>query len=164
MNEYRQQILSWLDREEWSDWYAVTLTHRCYYTDNPRTKVRPSVFECQRNLRHFLNVTDKRWYGNAARRGFKRCEVIPAFECGLDKTYSHYHLAIKKPIHVPRWKFVTRLHSDWFRTFWGNWEVCISSDIDSGWLRYITKDTRKGHGNTLVDNENIDFTNIWFAG
>ena len=64
MNEYRRHILDWLDKDDWSDWYAVTLTMR---QSLPNVDGE-DVFLTQqrsRNLRHFLNRTNKRWYGNA---------------------------------------------------------------------------------------------------
>jgi len=28
MNTYRKEVITWLDREDWTDWHAVTLTLR----------------------------------------------------------------------------------------------------------------------------------------
>jgi hypothetical protein len=170
MNEYRQTILDWVSREDWTGWYAATLTHRelptCLKDKHGEVIYdRVTLPAAQQNLRHFLNVTSVRWNGRSALRyASKRCEVIPTFEYGRGKHYLHYHLAIKKPDHVPHWKFVLRLKSDWFKTTWGSVDAVVTTDINDGWLRYITKDTQGNKSNPAYNFENVDFTNISFAG
>ena len=171
MNEYRQNILDWISREDWTGWYGVTLKHRelpTCLTDKHGKVIyeRVTLPAAQQNLRHFLNVTSVRWNGRSALRYVsKRCEVIPVFEYGRDKHYLHYHLAIKKPDHVPHLVFFCCLTSDWSKTTWGNIEVHVNEKgIDDGWTRYITKDTQGNKSNPAYNFENVDFTNISFAG
>lgn len=165
MNEYRKQILKWLDVGDWDDWYAVTLTFAQSLPDANGGKCLLSRDIASRNLRHYLNVLNKRFWGNAARKYGRRCQVIPTFEYGkAPKKYLHYHLFIKKPNHVPAWKFECRLWSDWFKAEWSELSVKVRDNTDSGWLEYITKDTRGGKTNPEWNFENVDFNNIWFAG
>ena len=164
MNAYRQDILDWLGGDDWQGWYAVTLTLHSSLPDASGNPVRITEQSASRSFRHFLNVTNKRHFGNAARRYNKRCEVIPTFEYGNKGGNLHYHAFIKKPNHVPDWLFQCRLRGDWFATEWGWLSVDIQKNTDSGWLDYITKDTRGNTGNPDWDFENVDYQNIWFAG
>ena len=164
MNEYRRHILDWLDKDDWSDWYAVTLTMRQSLPNVDGEDVFLTQQSASRNLRHFLNRTNKRWYGNASVRHNIRCEVIPTFEKGSDGRNLHYHLFIKRPSHVPEWKFRLRLQGDWFRTEWGNLLVPVKGNCDTGWLEYITKDTQGNNSDPAWNFENVDYSNIWFVG
>ena len=165
MNGYREQLIEWLDVKDWDGWYAVTLTFAQSLPDADGGKCLLSQDVASRNVRHYLNVLNKRFWGNAARKYGRRCQVIPTFEYGeAPKKYLHYHLFIKKPNHVAAWKFECRLRSDWFKTEWGELSVNVQSNTDSGWLEYITKDTRGGKTNPEWNFENVDFNNIWFAG
>lgn len=157
MNEYRRVVREWLDREDWSGWYAVTATLRDYDLNLLGEEEYVNERHAIRNVRHFLNRLNRFCFGKSAQRYGHKVEVIPCFEYGGSNNRLHLHFFIKKPNHIPEWKFLLKVSSCWTQTRWGALSMVIKKNTDSGWLEYITKDTRRSF-------ENVDFENIWVTG
>ena len=154
-NVYRENLRNWLDRGDWSDWFAVTLTMRQTIVSDSGEKVFIDADQAGRNLRHFLNKLNVKTYGNAFKRYNKRLEVIPTYEYA-DGKHLHYHLVIKKPQRLTDRRFDSLIRTNWISTDWGLWSIDIKRVSDSGWLEYVTKDTS-------VDFENVDIGNLWLS-
>ncbi len=159
MNTYRKEVITWLDREDWTDWHAVTLTLRQHIKNADGTYLHLNEQQASQNLRHFLNRLNKTFYGTAFYRHNKRVEVIPAYEYGKNRKL-HYHLALQKPIHIADESLRNHILVSWTSTTWGLWEMDLQPIYDSGWLEYITKDT---FVTDTKRNENIDYENLWIA-
>ena len=167
---YKDEIKNWLDRDDWTDWYKLTLTMRQVRKLPNGTFEKLDETKASRNLRYFLARLNKTYYGNAYRRKFaktngKRIAVIPVLEYD-SKNRIHFHLYIRKPDHVTGSRFRQSIVPTWMKTPWGLWIFDISENPDSGWLKYITKQTIE-HINDVSDKrfgfENVDFENLWVA-
>lgn len=154
-NVYRENLRNWLDRGDWSDWFAVTLTMRQTIISETGERSFISIDRASRNLRHFLNLMNQTIFGNAYKRYGKRVQVIPIYEQDVD-THLHFHLFIEKPDRLSDLRFESLIRTNWIKSDWGLWSINVQKDADSGWLKYITKDTRASF-------ENLDFENLWIT-
>ncbi len=70
---YRNELKDWLERDDWTDWYALTLT-MCQYRKLPNgTFEKLDETKASRNLRYFLARLNNTYFGNAYRRkAYKR--------------------------------------------------------------------------------------------
>ena len=165
MKNQRNEIRNWLDRDDWMNWYAVTLTMR-QSRKLPEGILWLDEMRASRNLRYFLNRLNKKFFGKSFERHNKRINVIPAYECDKEKKL-HYHLIIAKPNHVASDDFINSLVPLWMKTPWGLWSADVQSEVDSKWLKYITKQTTKDPNNESSKRfgyENVDFENLWIVG
>ena len=154
-SDYAEEIRDWLDRGDWSNWFAVTLTMRRTIVSESGECSFISIDRASQNLRHFLNVMNSKIFGNAYKRFNKRVKVIPVYEQDGD-THLHFHLFIEKPDRLSDLRFESLIRTNWIKSDWGLWSMKIRKDTDSGWLEYITKDTRASF-------ENVDFENLWIT-
>ena len=106
---------------------------------------------CSENLRHFLNVLNKKCFGNAFKRFDKRLRVLPSLERSSDGRW-HYHLTLENPYPSNPIKFERMIESTWFKTSYGYRHIDIKHSINEGWGDYITKFDHR-------DNE-IDWANL----
>lgn len=106
-----------------------------------------------RNFRDFMNFLNKAVYKNAFTRYNKRLNVISVNEV---RNRSHYHCVIEKPdrSYMSNHDFYVLLEACWKKTFYGYNENRIATNIDHGWINYITKfkDT-----NDSIDWENTTY-------
>ena len=167
---YKDELKNWLDRDDWTDWYALTLTMRQYRRMPNGSFEKLDETKASRNLRFFLARLNRTYFGNSYRRKFaktsgKRIAVIPALEYDA-KNRLHYHLYIKKPDHASGSKFRNSIVPTWMKTPWGLWSADITENPNSGWLIYITKQTTKDPNDVSGNRfgfENLDFENLWVA-
>ena len=145
-----------IDYTRWKHPYEVTLTlKQCIYIDHDRGRSRIALtkIDAEQNLRHFLNLLNKRIYGPSAQRHNKRVNVIPILEGGK-ATRLHYHLLIDCPRDDLIDAFPAMIITAWRDTTWGYDQTHVSA-CDAGWISYITK---------LRDKPNfadaIDWTNL----
>lgn len=89
------------------------------------------------NFRHFMNLLNKRMYGNAARRHGKRLPVFPVHEGGGSKRL-HYHAMIDCPRDDLRDTFPALIDEIWRSTQWGYYQTKVTA-ADEGWITYVTK-------------------------
>jgi hypothetical protein len=154
-SNYSDDIRDWLDRGDWSNWFAVTVTMRRSFVSDTGERSFITVERASQNLRHFLNRMNKAIFGNAYKRYGKRVQVIPVYEKDVD-THLHFHLFIEKPDRLSDLRFECLIRTNWIKSDWGLWSIDIQKDTDSGWLKYITKDT-------CASFENVDFENLWIT-
>lgn len=95
---------------------------------------------CSRNNRHFFNVINKKVYGNATKRFNKKLSTIPVIELSKNNRY-HAHMIIEVPDrkYISNQEFYLLLKTTWNNLDYGYNEVRIVTNIDVGWLNYITK-------------------------
>lgn len=90
------------------------------------------------NLRHFLNVLNKKCFGNSFTRFNKRLRVLPVLERSKTGRY-HYHLTLQNPFIDNPDRFESMINFTWFKTNYGYRHIHINRNINQGWNDYITK-------------------------
>ena len=90
------------------------------------------------NLRHFLNVLNKKCFGNSFKRFDKKLRVLPVLERS-SKGRFHYHLTLQNPFPNNPNKFESMINHTWFNTNYGFRHTYVDMNIDQGWNDYITK-------------------------
>ena len=162
-NEYRKAIQDWISQyadTDWTGWYSVSLTMRQSRRELSETSSGSFKFEldeiqASQNMRHFLTRLNKKIYGAAFTRYNKRVDAVPVFE--YDKSNKlHYHLLIKVPNRISEYQLNALILTNWMKTNWGLWEMDLDETYDSGWLRYITKDTTQDFTNIDVPNTTLN--------
>jgi hypothetical protein len=103
------------------------------------------------NLRHFLNILNKKCFGNAFKRFDKRLKVFPSLERSSTGRW-HYHLVLENPFPSNPMKFERMIESAWFKTSYKHRRIHIDRNIDRGWGDYITK---FDHRDNEIDWENV---------
>lgn len=111
---------------------------------------RLDKIKAQRNFRHFMNLLNKKVFGNSFRRHGQRIKVIPVLEISRDNRL-HYHLAICNPYPDQAIWFETQIEQLWKKTRWGYFQNKIDHGADAGWIDYITK---------LGSHDEVDWENM----
>ena len=119
----------------WRNPTAVTLTVRKVQVFGS-TRVWADLHECSKNLRHFLNLLNKRAYRSQGKK--IRIGCIPVIEQMQDGRY-HYHLALDRPEHISAFRFRFLVAQLWAKTHWGYKQVRVEPKCDDGWINYIAK-------------------------
>lgn len=103
------------------------------------------------NLRHFMNILNKKIFGNRYSRYGLKLQIFPVLEFSLGERL-HYHLILEIPRDFDFDGFKHLIHSVWMNTRFGHREIHIDDSIDEGWINYITK---FHHSKDQVDWENV---------
>jgi len=90
------------------------------------------------NLTHFLNVLNKRCFGNSFKRFNKKLRVLPVLEKSSNGRL-HYHLTLQNPFPEDPYKFESMINFTWFKTNYGHRHIHIHRNVNEGWNDYITK-------------------------
>lgn len=146
MRRLRQSVNEYLNQDNLDGWLGVTFTMKQRVNGKQLDEIA-----CSRNFRHFLNLFNKKVYGNASVRYGKKVEVIPVLEKSLSGRL-HYHTLIKNPLPEKVFQVEMMMKDIWQKTEWGYREVDVIRKIDNGWIGYITKH----FGNETVDWENLN--------
>lgn len=111
----QQAIINWL-KEDFEPFDVALTLHWAngYWQANPLfrpTHVDPAQ-AYSRDLRHYLNVIDRRLYGSAHRRYGKRVSRVVALQrsAGVDW---HVHAVLRTPEHVTQQEFIAVLREGW---------------------------------------------------
>lgn len=112
--------------------------------------IRLTNERASQNLGHFLNLLNKRLYGNAHQRFGSAVRVIPILESGGGKRL-HYHLMIDCPRNDLKGLFPQLVRTLWTQTQWGYDQTDIQADADKGWINYISKSNDKPNYNDAID-------------
>lgn len=129
-------IQNWVDIGQWHAPFAVTLTlKQRVWLENGYVSLTSDL--AKRNLRHFLNIVNKRVYGSSAQRHDKRVRCVAVQEGGQYKRL-HYHLMLDCPRDELMGMFPAILTKAWIGTDWGYPQIDIQPG-DQGWLNYMTK-------------------------
>jgi hypothetical protein len=161
-SEIKEELLSWLDQGDWSNWLAVTLTMKQSYVNEKNVKTYLDEILARRNLKNFLDKLNYKAFKKAFKRYNKKYQVIPVLEFHRDvyasnnlKNY-HFHLAIDNPRNLPILVLRKLIIELWLTTDFGDIEIDVQPLNDLGWIEYSTKMTNK-------NLDNIDFENLSIA-
>lgn len=156
MNNHRRlrlqkSIKEFVNRKEWENPLAVTLTFK-KVTGYGSTYAVGSRDQYQQNLRHFLNVLNKRIYKNKANKGKSiRCfSVMEQDQSGR----CHYHILIDLPQHIIWMGMAHFIAKRWPKTRWGYKQVDVQKDTKGHWLDYMLKFRSKNEFDLSIDWEN----------
>jgi len=119
----------------------VNFTHMVAVTFSMKQNIeyeRIDKIKASKNIRHFLNLLNKKTYGNASHRYGKKLAVITVLETSFSGRL-HCHLAINNPNPDNPIYFENLIESLWKKTRWGYSENNIQHNANSGWINYITK-------------------------
>jgi hypothetical protein len=129
------EVKEWLMGIDTKNCMAITLSIKQGDKDQFLTKEI-----CRQNLKHFLNVMNAYYFGNNYKRRSRRLKVIPSLETSAKNNRLHYHLLLENPDSSKnKGDFETKVRRTWWNTHWGDNEVLIKSNVDKGWIDYITK-------------------------
>jgi hypothetical protein len=143
----REAAIAFSDISEWANPTAVTLTLK-------KGIMRDGVFisatpeRCAQNLKHALNVLNRKIYRNKARK--VRIECIPVLEQDANGRF-HYHLALNRPAAISELLFPLRVKSVWEKTDWGYRQSDFQAGADRGWIEYMTKFRSKSEFDLAID-------------
>jgi len=126
--------------------FGITLTMKQRVDNKSLDNISSS-----RNLRHFLNVLNKKCFGNAFKRFDKRLRVFPCLERSSIGRW-HYHLVLENPFPSNPMKFERMIESAWFKTSYKHRRIDIQHKVNKGWGDYITK---LDHRDNEIDWENV---------
>lgn len=146
MKNVQTEIREYLSPIDLNNFVGLTLTLKQgldgYMLNNER---------CTQNLRHFMNVINKKVFGNANKRYGKKLQIFPVIEKSKEGRY-HYHMIIERPLEWCLDDFTHLIETEWVKTQFGHRQLHLDQFIDFGWVHYITKFHSKSD---LVDWENV---------
>ena len=142
----KESIKNYVENFDPTNCFGVTLTMKQRVDNKSLDNISSS-----RNLRHFLNVLNKKCFGNAFKRFDKRLRVFPSLERSSTGLW-HYHLVLENPFPSNPMKFERMIKSAWFKTSYKHRHIDIKHKVNAGWGDYITKFDHR-------DNE-IDWGNL----
>ena len=150
-HQLKHALQQFFDLSKWNCPCAVTLTMKLAI---PASQGLVHITEAlaSQNLRHFLNVLNKRIYGNKVNRG-QRLFVIAVSETDSSGR-RHYHLTLDCPPSVNSNDFGQFIQSIWTKTDWGYRQIDCQPFADEGWIDYITKYRSKSNYAHSVDWNN----------
>ena len=82
------------------------------------------------NFKHFLNVLNKKCFGNSFKRFNKRLRILPVLERSSNGRY-HYHLTLQNPFPDNPDKFEQMINLTWFNTNYGYRHIHIHRNMKS---------------------------------
>lgn len=135
----------------WTNPTAATLTLKEGRTTNG-IFIKPDPIIYSKNMRHFLNVLNKKIFRNRARR--TRIKCIPILE-GCSTKRFHYHLALDCPEKISASEFEIAIRSTWKDTDWGYRTMDVQRCYNDGWISYIAKLKTKEAYSDAIDWINV---------
>lgn len=159
----KKELHDWLERDNWHNWYAVTLTMKqSYLNEEHNKKVFLNESLASNNLKNFLDRLNYRAFKKSYKRYNKSYQVIPILESHSEVYKSnnlknfHFHITIDNPRNLSLNELNSLIFELWTATDFGYFEIDVKPVNDSGWLKYSMKDTNK-------NLDNIDFNNLSIA-
>lgn len=143
----REEIRRFLESLKFENALAITLTMKALSSGQVLDEISAG-----KNLKHVLNVINKKIYKNKYTRYKKRLKVFPVLEWSEGAEF-HYHLTIERPETISLNEFKKLFKETWIGSHFGNLSNRFVEINDlSGWNRYITK---FDHIRNQVDWENV---------
>ncbi len=144
-----QEFRSWLDETDFTTWnkpYAWTFTF----------EYEQSIDSAKKKMRHFLNVLNKKVFGNAHFRFNKSLKCIPIIEKD-ENTRIHYHLILE---HLSRGNMMPETYFLLMQSLWKHGRVKTNglymNDENASWKNYILKNrTKQDLKDLSIDIENL---------
>ena len=155
--EIQKVFQEWVDVEDWANPFAVTLTFKRKiksYIGSKEVDVYLDEDIASQNVRHFSNILNYKIFGNAAKRFGQKTYVVPIVEKTATKKL-HYHLAIDCPRDELVDEFPDMIREAWLSTQWGDVQMDVKSQINPGWIGYITKFRDKYSVADAIDWNNL---------
>lgn len=90
------------------------------------------------NLRHFMNVLNKKIFGNRFSRYGVKLQIFPVLERSIGDRL-HYHMILELPRDTRIDRFKDLIRNEWMKTRFGHREIHIDDSINQGWTDYMTK-------------------------
>jgi len=154
-------VLKMCDLSNWNQPFAGTFTmkqgQKIYNPNGRPVSVKLDYDKVIQNFRHFLNVINKKVYGNATKKLGRKLRVIPVIEYSPSMR-SHIHFCIDKPIELDKMdqlEYSNLIRNCWGKTQWSYKEMDIQPNANSGWIIYILKPFDK-----ITYDLSIDFMNF----
>jgi len=142
----KEAIKDYVNNFDLTNCFGVTLTMKQGVDNKSLDNINSS-----QNLRHFLNILNKKCFGNAFKRFDKRLRVFPSLERSSTSRW-HYHLVLENPFPSNPMKFERMIESAWFKTSYKHRRIDIQHKVNAGWGDYITK---FDHRDNEIDWENV---------
>jgi len=136
----QKALREWLDISYWKAPCSLTLTMKQYrreWSGSRPVTIFLSTSIASQNLRHFLNLLNRRLMTRSEFRKGRRLFVFPTLEGG-DRKRLHYHLTIDRPPNVTLGEFSDEIEREWSKTHWGDRRIELKT-ADNGWVNYMTK-------------------------
>ncbi len=154
----QQSIRDWVDLEEWTKPFAVTLTFKKSIVaegDIYGSRIFIDEEHASKNVRNFITRLTRKVHGNLGSRFGKKLRIFVVFE-GTDTKPLHCHAIIDCPKRNLVDKFPLLVAEQWLKTPWGNLQTNVKSGADNGWVQYITKNRDKYNVAESIDWENVN--------
>jgi hypothetical protein len=132
---------------------AVTLTLKQSYRVGGFT-VPLTEIDATQNLRHFLNLLNRKIFGNGVRQG-RHIGCYAVREGNGKSVRFHYHLCLDKPDQLEDEEFMMLIRQSWLKTRFGYPEIEISMRCDAGYIDYMLKLKTKDDFASSIDWLNI---------
>lgn len=149
LKDYRKALLTFINFQAWKNPVAVTLTFKQVF-NSAVGSMRLTADHAAKNVRHFLNRMNRRYFGNASKRFGKSIPTIPVLEVSREGRL-HYHLLMERPSHINQIRFEQDIRSIWKSTDWGYEQIHIAPNPNEGWIYYITKYSQKSEYTEAID-------------
>ena len=142
----KQHIRNYLENIDLSRFIGVSLTMKQNVDGQKLDPISSS-----QNLRHFMNLLNKKVHGNRFSRYGLKLQIFPVLESSVGDRL-HYHMIVESPLDIRFERFKHIVHTLCMSTRFGYRELHIDQTIDDGWIKYITK---FHHTEDQVDWENV---------
>lgn len=153
----REAILKWISDVRVPNPVCVTLTEKQFYKG-----IRLDPIRSDQNFRHFLNLLNRKVYGNSYRRFDRRLNVFSVKEVSLNDRH-HRHCMIEVPTNQTFEQFYSKLEWCWKETDFGYDNIHIDQPTsifeEDGWYNYILKFKTKTDFSTSIDWNNVTVPN-----
>ena len=153
LKQYRNALLTFINFPSWKNATAVTLTFKQVFHSIAGSMRLTSEY-ASKNVRHFLNQINRKYFGNASKRYGKRIAVFPVMETSVEGRL-HYHLLIDRPVHIEPVRFEADIRRIWRSTDWGYDQIHIDHKPNEGWIYYLTKYSQKPEYDLSIDLANL---------
>jgi hypothetical protein len=153
----QQSIREWVDLEQWTKPFAVTLTFKKSIVaegDIYGSRIYLDEERASKNVRNFITRLTKKVHGNLGTRFGKKLRIFIVFE-QTDTKALHCHAIIDCPKRKLVDQFPSMIEGAWQKTPWGNLQTDVKSDANNGWVIYITKNRDKYNVADSIDWENV---------
>lgn len=155
--KHQSALREWIDISKWKNPCFVTLTMKkgkTYYSNSGSTRKKITKYEASSNFRHFLNILNKRIFGNGFTR-YGKCMTVFAVLEGTKTKHLHYHAIIDVPLGKGINNFEQMVLETWLATEWGDKQIDVKFNANQGAVNYMTK-TRDKY--SVADS--IDWSNV----
>jgi len=151
--DYVEYVLPYFKNND----FAITLTYR--ETDSQHSsKYVPNYQKTSQDIKHFLNIINKKVYGRQSRNYKRRLKCVNVFEFN-SSTGLHVHMALENPEdwHIPDAEKASLILNAWMSMKCSgseNANKLIRIYEISGWINYCFKDIND------YNTERVDVANL----